>query len=94
LAQGSDPWIERLGPLLGKWDVERQSAVFHAILELIDALQKTDSARSDRCCVGCRHLAVNCDVAPDAPPHYCRALNLRMQTLELRLDCPEFATSD
>lgn len=94
LCQDSGLRTERLGQLLESWDVGRQSTVFQAVLELIEALQKPSSPRSDRCCVGCRHLAINCDVVPDAPPHYCRALNLRMQTLELRLDCPEFAASE
>ncbi len=83
-------WVENLRNIVAGWDERRRAEVFPALLEIIDGPRIEGMVPVDRMCVACRYLAINCDVGESAAPHYCRILNIRMQTLDLRLDCPEF----
>jgi DNA-binding MarR family transcriptional regulator len=71
-------------PLTKLNDTEKKNFLLN-LIDIIHHLQKVGIINLQRMCFTCVHYR------PDHPKgkHYCNLLNLKLETTELRIDCPE-----
>lgn len=82
--------IERVSRIVADWDESRRAEMHPAICELINRLQKATASPVDRMCLTCLHFAINCDLEGNSAPYFCRAFNIPLREIELRIECGEF----
>lgn len=89
-ATGAAQTLETVRQVVADWDERRLSELLPAVSELIDHLGKDNAACVDGLCLACKHFAINCDREGSSAPHFCRAFNLPLREVDLRVDCSEF----
>ncbi len=81
-----DGWANGLLTHLDAFSAQERENAFQFILQLIASLQRAGVISTSRQCTTCRFFR------PDGKPDstfYCKLLERRLESTELRLDCPE-----
>ena len=77
-------------PVSNKLDEQSEkelTQIYASLVKLVDKLNRDGIIQVQRHCLGCKHYGSS------KTDHYCNLLNIPLHDGDLRLDCPEFETS-
>ncbi|TNJ45286.1 MarR family transcriptional regulator [Tamlana fucoidanivorans] len=88
IVKETEHYAEPLKKQLSNSDAYSLEQTFKILSELIFKLNKLGILTVQRTCYRCRYYQKNKD------QHYCNLLEKQLQTVEIRIDCPEFELTD
>ncbi|OUJ70850.1 MarR family winged helix-turn-helix transcriptional regulator [Hymenobacter crusticola] len=87
LADQAGRFAEPLHPPVASLPARQKMSVYLGLLTLLHQLQQAGTIPVQRMCFSCRHYG------RQPGQHFCHLLNIPLEGLQLRLDCPEHAAA-